>query len=239
MNLVADIGNTSIKLALYGPEGKIATRRFDVFDEKEFGNFLCEYETQKVIVSSVRRLPEEYSEYFRKKAKFFHLLGPNSKIPFPVEYETYETLGTDRIAAAAGAFITFPGKNCLIIDAGSAITYDFMIDGRFKGGNISPGINMRFRALNRFTDALPLVQKRHGFSDPGRNTTDAIAAGVISGVIYEINEYIRTFEEKHENTVILLTGGDGEFLHDKIKNKPVYMPDLVIDGLNFILEYNV
>jgi len=239
MNLVADIGNTSIKLAVYGPNGKIDTRRFEVFDEKAIDNFLREYETEKVIVSSVRRLPEEFSEYFSKRAKFFHLLGPDSKLPFPVEYETHETLGTDRIAAAAGAFRTFPGKNCLIIDAGSAITYDFMIDGRFTGGNISPGITMRFRALNSFTGALPLVQKRDDFSNPGRNTTDAIAAGVITGVIYEINEYIRTFEEKHENTVIILTGGDGEFLQGKIKNKHVYMPDLVIDGLNFILEYNV
>lgn len=239
MNLVTDIGNSTIKLAIYGPQGKIAIRKFDTFDEAEFDNFLKGFETEKVIISSVRKLQEGFSKYFKKRAKFFHLLGPESKLPFPVDYETPETLGTDRIAAVAGAFIAFPGKNCLIIDAGSAITYDFLVEGRFKGGNISPGISMRFRALNSFTDALPLVQEWYEFSHPGVNTTDAIAAGVINGVIYEINEYIRTFERKHKNTAIILTGGDGEFLYGKIKDKHVYMPDLVIDGLNFILEYNV
>ena len=239
MNLVVDIGNTSIKLAIYGPQGKIAIRKFDILDEAAFDNFLKEYDTEKVIVSSVRKVPEKFSEYFKKRAKFFHFLSSQSKLPFPVDYETPETLGTDRIAAVAGAYKAFQNKNCLIIDAGSAITYDFMIYGRFIGGNISPGISMRFRALNTFTDALPLVKEWDEFSFPGVNTTDAIAAGVISGVIYEINEYIRTFEKKYKNTVIILTGGDGKFLNSKIIDKPVYMPDLVIDGLNFILEYNV
>ena len=97
---------------------------------------------------------------------------------------------------------------------------------------------MRFKALNKFTDRLPLVSRTESYTFPGRNTTDAITAGVITGVTYEINEYIRTFENKHTDFKIILTGGDSEFLKDKINYHITYMPDIVIDGLNYILEYN-
>ncbi len=119
-------------------------------------------------------------------------------LPFKIEYETPETLGPDRIAAVAGAFNMFPGKEVLIIDAGTALTFDFLSGQCLQGGNISPGLTMRFKALNKFTDKLPLVSHQlKTFTFPGRNTTDAILAGVITGVTYEINEYIRTFENKH------------------------------------------
>jgi type III pantothenate kinase len=97
---------------------------------------------------------------------------------------------------------------------------------------------MRFKALNKYTDRLPLVSPSQNFTFPGRNTTDAIIAGVITGIVYEINEYIRTFENKHADFNIILTGGDSEYLKDKINYHITYMPDIVIDGLNFILEYN-
>jgi type III pantothenate kinase len=97
---------------------------------------------------------------------------------------------------------------------------------------------MRFKALNKFTDRLPLVSPTDNYSFPGQNTTDGIVAGVITGVVYEINEYIRTFENKHSDFNIILTGGDSEFLKDKINYQITYMPDIVIDGLNYILEYN-
>jgi type III pantothenate kinase len=97
---------------------------------------------------------------------------------------------------------------------------------------------MRFKALNKYTDRLPLVSPTRNFTFPGRNTNDAIMAGVITGVTYEINEYIRTFENKHSDFYIILTGGDSEYLKDKIDYQVTYMPDIVIDGLNYILEYN-
>jgi type III pantothenate kinase len=97
---------------------------------------------------------------------------------------------------------------------------------------------MRFKALNKFTDKLPLISKVELYTNPGRNTPDAIMAGVITGLTYEINEYIRTFEIRHADSKIILTGGDGDFLKDKINCQITYMPDIVIDGLNYILEYN-
>ncbi len=132
----------------------------------------------------------------------------------------------------------FPGSEVLIIDAGTAITFDYLSGNLYKGGNISPGLTMRFKALHKFTDKLPLVSQAEDYTFPGRNTNDAIKAGVITGIIYEINEYIRTFKNTHSDFNIILTGGDSEFLKDKIDYKISYVPDIVIDGLNHILEYN-
>ena len=126
----------------------------------------------------------------------------------------------------------------LVIDAGTALTFEFLTKSIYKGGNISPGLQMRFRALHKFTGKLPLVSATENYTFPGRNTSDAIAAGVITGVTYEINEYIRTFEKKHTEFKVILTGGDSGYLKDKIDYPVTYLPDIVIDGLNYILEYN-
>ncbi|MCX6328750.1 MAG: type III pantothenate kinase, partial [Bacteroidia bacterium] len=104
--------------------------------------------------------------------------------------------------------------------------------------NISPGLSMRFRALHRFTGKLPLASTTEKYSSPGKNTLESITAGVINGLIYEINEYIRTFEKKCTNFKVILTGGDSGYLKEKIDYKVTYLPDIVIDGLNYILEYN-
>ncbi len=192
----------------------------------------------KAITSSVKELAPFISDLFFTNIPFVHVLSHKSRLPFKIEYDTPETLGTDRIAAVAGAFNVFPGTDVLIIDAGTALTFEFLSDNIYKGGNISPGLTMRFKALNKFTDRLPLVSQSDDFTFPGRNTTDAISAGVITGMTYEINEYIRTFEKKHTDFKIILTGGDSEYLKDKINYQITYMPDIVIDGLNYILEYN-
>jgi type III pantothenate kinase len=97
---------------------------------------------------------------------------------------------------------------------------------------------MRFRALHKFTRKLPLASTTEKYSAIGRNTHEAITAGVINGMIYEINEYIRTFKNKHTGIKVILTGGDAGYLKDRINHKVTYMPDIVIDGLNYILEYN-
>jgi type III pantothenate kinase len=190
------------------------------------------------IVSSVKELPPFISSGLRESIDYVHILSHRSKLPFRIGYETPETLGTDRIAGVAGAFNLFPSSDLLVIDAGTAITYDFLSNGCYKGGNISPGLGIRFRSLNEYTGRLPLVAPADNFTFPGRNTTDSILAGVITGVTYEINEYIRTFEKKINDLKILLTGGDGGFLKSKINHQVTYVPDIVIDGLNFILEYN-
>jgi type III pantothenate kinase len=238
MNLVVDIGNSNIKLALLH-EGKIMIQsRFDSLSDQSMNEFLSGRKIDKTIISSVKDIPGFMMEIVESGSGLVHILSHLSKLPFTINYQTPETLGTDRIAGVAGAFNFFPGSDSLIIDAGTAITYDFLLGSVYAGGNISPGIDTRFRALHHFTGKLPLITQSREFKFPGSNTSDAIIAGVVSGAIFEINEYIRTFEEKHRNSNVILTGGDGSFLKDKITGKVDYMPDIVTDGLNYILEYN-
>jgi len=238
MNLIVDIGNTSTKLAVYKRQKKLSLSRINELSYEELEKELTGYKIKKAIVSSVKKLPPFISDLFFSNIPFVHVLSHKSRLPFKIEYETPETLGPDRIAAVAGAFNLFPGAEILVIDAGTAITFEFLSANIYKGGNISPGLTMRFKALNKFTGRLPLVSPYEGYTSPGRNTNDAIMAGVIEGVTYEINEYIRTFENKHTDFKIILTGGDSEFLKNKIDYHITYMPDIVIDGLNYILEYN-
>jgi len=238
MNLIVDIGNTSTKLALYDSGKKFKVSRINDLTLEELEKELYGLDIEHAIISAVKKLPLSITGFFSERIPYVHYLNTKSKLPFKIGYETPETLGPDRIAGIAGAFYLFPQSELLVIDAGTAITYDFLSKGIYRGGNISPGLNMRFRALNRFTGKLPLLTPAENFTNPGKNTADAILAGVIMGVTYEINEYIRTFEKKCTDNKILLTGGDGGFLKDRITYQLTYMPDIVIDGLNFILEYN-
>ncbi|MCU0362789.1 MAG: type III pantothenate kinase [Bacteroidales bacterium] len=238
MNLIIDIGNSSVKIAVF-EENKLVTS----FSSREFNcesveKKLAPFKLNRAIVSSVRDLPAFVPDLMTAGIPDVHILTHRSKLPFSVDYDTPATLGTDRIAAAAGAVWHFGSENMLVIDAGTAITYDFISGKCLKGGNISPGIDVRFRALHKFTGRLPLAQRSEKYSFPGRNTNDAIVAGVITGVTYEINEYIRTFEKDQGQARIILTGGDGGFLRSKIDNEITYMPDIVLYGLNYILEYN-
>ena len=238
MNLVVDIGNTSTKLAVYKSGKRISVSRINELSCEELEKELSGLKIKKAILSSVKKLPPYIFDLFFTNIPYVHVLSYKSKLPFKIEYETPDTLGADRIAAVAGAYSCFSGEDILIIDSGTAITFDFLYGNCYKGGNISPGIDMRFKALNKFTGKLPMVEKSSGFSFPGRNTNDAILAGVISGVTYEINEYIRTFKKENKDIKVIMTGGDGGFLKERLSWETCYMPDIVIDGLNYILEYN-
>ena len=240
MNLIFDIGNTSTKVAVFDGRKKLISFRTKQFSWENIQKICAPYEDKidKAIVSSVREIPDFIIDIATMGIPYVHILSYQSKLPFKIEYETPETLGPDRIAAVAGAFSLFPGKKVLIIDTGSAVTYEYLSGRTYKGGNISPGLSMRFRALHKFTRKLPLASTTEKYSSIGRNTHEAITAGVINGMIYEINEYIRTFEKKHTGIKVILTGGDAGYLKDRINHKVTYMPDIVIDGLNYILEYN-
>jgi type III pantothenate kinase len=238
MNLIVDIGNSRTKIALYRGGKKVTSSRINDLSCEEFEAKLSDKRVKKAIVSSVKKLPHFITDLLVSNIPFVHILSGKSKLPFSIEYETPETLGADRIAGVAGAYDLFPGEDILIIDTGTAITYDYLLGSNYKGGNISPGIEIRFKALHKFTGRLPLLSAENNYSSPGKSTNDAILAGVINGSIYEINEYIRTFEKKHREGRIILTGGDGQFFKEKIIREVTYVPDLVIDGLNYILEYN-
>jgi type III pantothenate kinase len=238
MNLIFDIGNSSSKMAIFDGHEKITSFRTREFSCDKMEKILSPYKIDKAIISSVREIPDYIFDLLTINIPRVEVLSYKSRLPFSIEYETPETLGPDRIAAAAGAYSLFPGNTILIIDAGSAITYDFIAGKSYKGGNISPGLQMRFKALHKFTGKLPLVSPVDIFPQYGSNTTEAITAGVINGVIYEINEYIRTFQKNYVDIKVILTGGDSGYLKERISYKTTCVPDIVIDGLNFILEYD-
>jgi type III pantothenate kinase len=238
MNLVIDIGNSGTKLAVFEKNIMTASSRHNPLSAEILMQLIDDHKPEKAIISSVKEIPESVHGIIEKKVKYHHILSYRSALPFSIDYETPETLGPDRIAAVAGAFNAFGGSDAMVIDAGTAITYEVLLGKRYRGGNISPGIETRFRALNMFTGKLPLLGRSETYSSPGRNTREAIIAGVILGVTYEINEYIRTFEEKHKHLRFIITGGDGGFLKERLSEKVFYMPDIVTEGLNFILEYN-
>lgn len=240
MNLILDIGNTSTKVAVFEGEKKITSLRTRQFSCEKMAGIFEPYQSrlERAIVSSVKKMPEFIIDLATHGIPEVHVLSHNTRLPFKNKYETPETLGPDRIAAVAGAYYFFRRKNVLVIDAGSAVTYDYLFGNTYAGGNISPGLSMRFKALHRFTDKLPMASTAEKYSSPGTSTLEAITAGVTDGLIFEMREYIRSFLQKNEEGEVVLTGGDSGYLKERINGKINYMPDIVLDGLNFILEYN-
>jgi len=166
----------------------------------------------------------------------------SAETPVPVNnlYKTPETLGKDRLAAVVGAHSLFPDKNILVLDAGTALTIDFIDkDGNYRGGNISPGLNMRFRALHEYTQKLFLQSQSDEYQFLGCDTASAITSGVQNGIIFEINYYIDHFVKQFPGLVTILTGGDVNFLVDKIKKYIFAEPNLVFIGLMKIIEFNI
>jgi len=193
----------------------------------------------QAILSSVKSVDDEILQFLSGNFDLFIALDHQTELPIENLYETPETLGKDRLAAAIGANELFPDQNLLVIDAGTAITYDLVSEkNQFVGGNISPGLQMRFNALNHFTGKLPLVSYSDEFQSIGKNTTDAIRAGVQNGILYEIDRTIDLFNRNYQNLQIVMTGGDSIFFDKKLNYSIFVHFNLTLIGLNRILEHN-
>lgn len=193
----------------------------------------------KVILSTVKPYSEDLKRVLSEEFEQFIELDHLTDLPIENLYETPETLGKDRLAAAIGANELFPDQNLLVIDAGTAITYDLVSEkNQFIGGNISPGLEMRFKALNHFTGKLPLVSYSDVFQPIGKNTIDAIRAGVQNGILYEIEQCIDAFNRNYQNLRIIMTGGDSNFFDKKLNYSIFVNFNLTLIGLNRILEHN-
>ena len=193
----------------------------------------------KAILSEVKSVDEKLIRYLSDNFDYFLELDEHTELPIKNLYETPETLGKDRLAAAIGANELFPDKNLLVIDAGTAITFDLVSEkNQFIGGNISPGLEMRFRALNQFTGKLPLIGHSEEFQMIGKNTIDAIRAGVQNGILYEIAQTIELFNRNYRNLQIVMTGGDSNFFDKKLNYSIFVHFNLTLIGLNRILEHN-
>jgi type III pantothenate kinase len=243
MNLVVEIGNTFIKYAIFDNDnGKIVELIKHKYDRKTpyFLNFNSLDLVTHLIESSV--IGNEISAtqgYFQREyecLKFTHI----TPIPIKNKYATPETLGNDRLANVVGATVIFPKQNVLVIDMGTCIKYDFIDKKKnYFGGAISPGFQMRFEALNEFTAKLPLIKSSENFSLTGRSTEESILSGVQNGIIFEINGMIEQYEKKHDELKVIITGGDHAFFANHLKSSIFAAPNLTLQGLNEILEYNV
>lgn len=239
MNLVLDTGNTSTKAALFENAMPVKKERLLSSDAQAISGFIKGFSIEKAIISSVIRDPSTILKFLESSVQKVHLLTWRSHFPFEIDYKTPDTLGTDRLAAAAGALVRHPGSDIMVIDAGSALTVDLVTGGEYRGGSISPGLSMRFRALHEYTGRLPLLTPSGEFSFPGRTTEDAIAGGVLMGIAFEINEYIRTFGKRHKKLITVITGGDGKMIASHTGISILHYPDLVAEGLNYLLDTNV
>ena len=240
MNLAIDVGNSLIKFGVFDSQILKAKKNCN---KQDFSDVLeaihSSYPTiNRCIVSSVINFSE--GELSNLKQRFEVLiLNHETKIPFINNYATPKTLGIDRIALVSAASQKYLGRNILIIDAGTCITYDFLTaQNEYTGGAISPGIQMRYKALNTFTEKLPLLNLEKADLLIGNSTTTSIHSGIVNGVLFEIEGFINKYKEKDNNLTVILTGGDLDFLRDSIKNDIFANSNFLLEGLNHILEYN-
>ena len=242
MNLCVDQGNSRTKVALMTDEGKMIHHFiYKQFSSAEVERLFDLYDITDSIISSVVNIEAAIVNTLSRRSQHFVLFDHNTPVPITNLYETPHTLGQDRLAAAVGAKSICPNENLLIIDAGSAITYDFVsAKGEYLGGNIAPGLKMRFTMLHRMTKKLPLVEVEENELIPlfGKNTRDAIAAGVVRGMAYEVKSYMRTLKERMAHVQTFLTGGNAPYILNNVRAEMHYEKHLVLIGLNEILCYN-
>jgi type III pantothenate kinase len=240
MNLVIDVGNTQIKIGVYDGHVLVHRENFDVSNwEAAFEKLYKEFHIEKGILSHVSRLDTDVINELKGKLDVM-LLDRNTKVPFENLYSTPDTLGVDRIALAAASATKHPGEPVLVIDAGTCITFDFVNkNNQYTGGSISPGIQMRYRAVNEFTANLPLLTPENEIPELGDSTDRAIHKGILGGVVNEIDGVIEEYTSKNETLTVVLTGGDANFLANNIKSGIFATPNFLLDGLNSILIHNL
>ena len=238
--LIIDIGNTCCKWAIYTEDHLLTVRTSTEFTPELVGRILGEFRgIKEAILSSVRDFPNECRDLLAEYTDFFIELSHTTPVPIVNRYKTPQTLGLDRLAAAVGAGALYPGKPVLVIDAGTAITIDLLSPANeFLGGNISPGIETRFKALRQFTGKLPLVTLADEFEKLGTDTNSAIRAGVQQGVIFELHAYIRQYSGEYPELIILLTGGHATFLKKHLPPPVRLAENLTLTGLHRILTHN-
>lgn len=233
-----DIGNTRMKVGIFHPDKDAEFLHFEHYELNTFIELQEQHPQSRFIVSSTARLNSEIENYLKSQNGFL-AINSDLKFPFKNLYHTPRTLGADRYALAAAAASLYPNTNCLIIDAGTCITLDFVSQyGEFHGGSIHPGIKMRLRALHNYTGKLPLVEKEWIDKLVGQSTKECIQIGTITGTVYEIDSFIAEYREKYTDLVVLLTGGDADLFFYKLKNEIFANPNLVLIGLQKIALYN-
>lgn len=241
MNITIDIGNTRTKIGVFDRDRLMDKVVMDGFDGVKVFEVATNHDAKNIIFSSVSTVIDDAI-----LAKFQHqfqtVIQLTADTPLPIEnrYATPLTLGKDRLAAVVGAYALHGDEACLVIDAGTCITYDILAPGgKFIGGNISPGVELRLKAMHHFTQRLPLPESRIVDSEWGNSTEKALVNGAILGVIFEMDGFIGRAKEEYGSLNTILTGGDANIFGKTLKNEIFANSNLVLIGLNKILNYNV
>ncbi|MEO0526977.1 MAG: type III pantothenate kinase, partial [Bacteroidota bacterium] len=240
MNLIVDAGNTFVKLAVFEKETMLYYQKVTVMDfSKKVKEFFDYYpDIGSAIISSVGHLDKKHIDLVSIFCKV-HLLTHKSKTPFKNSYATPEKLGVDRIALATSAFYHNPHGNTLVIDAGTCITYDMVNDyDEYLGGAISPGLQMRFNAMHHQTSNLPSLEPGDPLDFIGNTTETGMQSGVVYGICNEIDGLIDQYSSRFTDLTVILTGGDAQFLSKRLKNTIFAHSNFLLEGLNYLLEYN-
>lgn len=241
-NLCIDWGNSRVKAAIIDAQDKIIeSRSFDDSDAgEELSEMLENYAPKKGILCSVTNHSLEIEQALASQLKSFIKLTNSTHVPIMNAYTSAETLGADRLGLAVAAYMMNPGRNNLVISAGTCITYNFVQKNKaFRGGAISPGVQMRLQAMHHFTDKLPVVKLDGETLLLGYDTETCMRSGAIFGAAAEIDGIVAEFEAQYPDFNAILTGGDAPLFAGKLKNKIFADPDLLLKGLNLILKHNV
>lgn len=241
INLCIDWGNTNIKAAIFDND-KLA-KQFVFSAEtslQKVTDILATYKPVKAIFCSVVHHDNELADLVKGRIKTLVKLEGHTRTPINNAYLSTDTLGPDRLALVNGAYGAYPDKNNLVICLGSCVTYNLMQKNKtFRGGAISPGLQMRLKAMNTFTDNLPEVSVEGDLLLLGYDTETCMRSGAVNGMVAEIEGMMKAYEAQFPDFNAILTGGDAPYFASKIKSKIFADPDLLLKGLNLILNYNV
>lgn len=245
VKLLIDIGNTQVKAAVYDGLQSVLTAFWNPANPADvtegiskIRKFLDNEPAVAAILASVSETPERIEEVLNG-IPVLVVLGPDTPLPIGNAYVSRETLGNDRIACAVAAVALFPGCPVLSIDAGTCIKYDFVdAEGNYQGGAISPGIRMRLKAMHTFTARLPLVELSPVDHILGKNTHESLLIGALGGARAEAEGMIEHYRKEYPGLKVVLTGGDLRYFEEPLKNSIFAVPDLLMQGLNLILEHN-
>lgn len=239
MILAVDVGNTRIKAAVFEGSTLLDTFVFLKTElEKSIQNILNKYKKiSHLVVSSVSDVEKQAFINFESSVNI-HFVSHKDTFPFVNCYETPQTLGIDRMVLAAGATLQFPNQNRLVIDAGTCVTYDFIDENNnYLGGAISPGLRLRYEALHNYTAKLPLLTLENPKHFTAKSTSESIHSGVVNGLICEIDGFINQYKAQYSNFIIILTGGDTDFLAKRLKNTIFANSNFLLEALNKLYQY--
>ena len=239
MNLIVNIGNTNTKLALFQNNELKEQAVFNNNSLNDILSFLREHTYSQAILSNTSFVEQAILQEILQQTNYIEI-NAQTKLPFQVEYDSRESIGDDRLAAVAGAQLqNDKDHDLLIITAGSCITYNTLTaDNVFLGGGISPGIHMRYKAMNTFTDQLPLVQNKNFDELVGRSTEQSLQSGVRKGIVAEMDGIISQYKLLYPKIQVFICGGDASFFESRLKNKIFAHSNLELIGMNEILKYN-